>query len=56
MKIIDIDILSAFRLSSMDKTPWIFYNESSKKEKEDFYGIRFTIRTLYCQHRNCVLE
>lgn len=45
LKIIDIDILSAF-----------FYNESSKKEKEDFYGIRFTIRTLYCQHRNCVLE
>ena len=33
-----------------------FYNESSKKEKEDFYGIRFTIRTLYCKHRNCVLE
>ena len=27
-----------------------------KNEKEDFYGIRFTIRTLYCQHRNCVLE
>jgi len=32
MKIIDIDILSAF-----------FYNESSKKEKEDFYGIRFEL-------------
>lgn len=29
MKIIDIDILSAF-----------FYNENSKNEKEDFYGIR----------------
>lgn len=27
-----------------------------KNEKEDFYGIRFTIRTLYCKHRNCVLE
>lgn len=45
MKIIDIDILSAF-----------FTMKIVKNEKEDFYGIRFTIRTLYCQHRNCVLE